>query len=213
MNSGKLAELIIDLSMRAAGSSAGSGWPCNFATSSSIAGLHVITHAQMGVVARTGKDGLLGDELALLSAHAVLHPLVQLRARDLCRSQVLHQVVERDASVALQPCLKVATPMSDVGLQEGRVRTKRRNDGMKELTQISDKLVGVQERDIDVATETSSRYGDALRHVEEITRLDAAMLALGRDLVGCRHVLIEHPHGDRNKARVGHPRACFALVV
>lgn len=57
---------------------------------------------------------VLVELLALGGRHAVLAPLPQLRARDLRRRGVLHQVVDRHAADAAQPALHVSEPDVEV---------------------------------------------------------------------------------------------------
>src|SRR5579862_2395453 len=50
-------------------------------------------------------EALDGDRLAVRGARTVARPLPQLRAADLRRGRVLHEVIERHAAVAAQPGL------------------------------------------------------------------------------------------------------------
>src|SRR5262249_51807731 len=59
------------------------------------------------------------DHTAIAEERAVAYPLPDLRARDLGRRGVFHQIIDRDAAVAAEPGFEVLNTDVDVHFQSG----------------------------------------------------------------------------------------------
>src|SRR5439155_26684835 len=59
-------------------------------------------------------DARLGDDFARLELRAMTEPLPELRARNLGRRRILHQMEERNAALAAKPSFEVEDAVADV---------------------------------------------------------------------------------------------------
>lgn len=137
---------------------------------------------------------LRGDGLTFGGLGLVASPLPELRTRDFSSSSILH-------------LWKVHVSTQQAANRE-RHMTRTYQVVDRNATDTTEPSFHVLQTNGKVVTNTS--FSDRTRgNSNEVVRVDTDVVAAHVDLVGLRHVLVEHGHSDRNKIRMSDPSTVY----